>query len=328
MKERIVFKSVFSKEFRDLVDTKRALGFDYDSGEQSFRRLDRFFIEEGLQEKKLTKTMCDKWCRKRSYESQTNHGGRISSLRVFARHLVEMGIEAYVPPIGITRHGQKYDAHIYTDDELVRFFSAVDKSKSVPRECPYRAQTMPIFFRILYTSGMRVSELRLLRIRDFNLEKGCITVREGKNHKERIIPVHPTLVNKCRKLKEDIHGQSDEDEYFFMQLPGRPMPLVNVYKNFRRYLEKAGIPHTGKGPRIHDFRHTFCVNLLRRWIEEGKDLMSYMPYMKTILGHESFDETAYYLKLTSDLFPHLKDMLKKSFPDIIEEVVANECEFY
>ena len=135
-------------------------------------------------------------------------------------------------------------------------------------------------------------------------------------------------MNKFRKLKEDNHGQSDEDEYFFMQLPGRPMPLVNVYKNFRRYLEKAGIPHTGKGPRIHDFRHTFCVNLLRRWIEEGKDLMSYMPYMKTILGHESFDETAYYLKLTSDLFPHLKDMLKNSFPDIIEEVVANECEFY
>lgn len=194
MKERIVFESVFSKEFRDLVDTKRALGYDYDSGEQSFRRLDRFFIEEGLQEKKLTKTMCDKWCRKRSYESQTNHGGRISSLRVFARHLVEMGIEAYVPPIGITRHGQKYDAHIYTDDELARFFSAVDKSKSVPRECPYRAQTMPIFFRILYTSGMRVSELRLLRIRDFNLESGCITVREGKNQKERIIPVHPTLL--------------------------------------------------------------------------------------------------------------------------------------
>ena len=272
--------------------------------------------------------MCDKWCRKRTYESQTNQGGRISSLRVFARHLVDMGIEAYIPPIGLTRHGTKYDAHIYTDDELVRFFSAVDKSKSVPRECPYRAKTMPIFFRILYTSGMRVSELRLLKIRDFDLEKGYITVREGKNHKERIVPVHNTLVIKCRKLKVDIHGKSDGDEYFFMQFPGRPMPLVNVYKNFRRYLEKAGIPHTGKGPRIHDFRHTFCVNLLRRWIEEGKDLMSYIPYMKTVLGHESFEETASYLKLTSELFPHLKYMLKKSFPDIIEEVVEDECEFY
>ena len=50
--------------------------------------------------------------------------------------------------------------------------------------------------------------------------------------------------------------------------------------------------------------------------------------MKTVLGHESFEETAYYLKLTSELFPHLKYMLKKSFPDIIEEVVEDECEFY
>ena len=42
----IIFESVFAEEFRDLVDTKRALGFDYDSGELAFRRLDRFFIEE------------------------------------------------------------------------------------------------------------------------------------------------------------------------------------------------------------------------------------------------------------------------------------------
>lgn len=324
----IVFESVFADEFRNLVDVKRAMGFDYMSTELSLRRLDRFFIETGVSEKKLTKSVCEQWCRKRSYETQKNQGKRISSLRVFAKYLVDIGIEAYVPPKGLTKHGPKYDAHIYTDDELSRFFAAVDESKSIPRECPYRAQVMPIFFRILYTSGMRVSELRLLKIRDFNLEKGFITVREGKNHKDRIVPVHATLVEKCRKLKTAIHRNSNDDEYFFMQLPGRPMPLVNVYKNFRRYLEKAGIPHTGKGPRIHDFRHTFCVNLLRKWIEEEKNLMACMPYMKTILGHESFDETAYYLKLTSELHPYLKDMLKKKFPSVIEEVLIDECEFY
>lgn len=46
---------------------------------------------------------------------------------------------------------------------------------------------MPVFFRILYTSGMRVSELRLTRIRDINLTEGYITVHEAKNHKERLI---------------------------------------------------------------------------------------------------------------------------------------------
>jgi hypothetical protein len=98
-------------------------------------------------------------------------------------------------------------------------------------------------------------------------------VIQGKNHKDRLVPIHPDLVTKCIYLKEQIHQTSPDDEFFFMIRPGREMKLFNVYHNFRRYLEKAGIPHTGRGPRVHDFRHTYCVNLLRKWIEEGKNLL-------------------------------------------------------
>ena len=86
--------------------------------------------------------------------------------------------------------------------------------------------------------------------------------------------------------------------------------------------------HTGKGPRIHDFRHTYCVNLLRKWADEGKDLIAYLPYMRTMLGHESFEETAYYLKLTAERFPYIKERMKESFPDLIKEAEINEHEFY
>ena len=241
---------------------------------------------------------------------------------------VSCGIPAYIPPKRITRKRSRYDAHIYTDEELQSFFDAVDKSQSVPDSCPYRADVMPVFFRILYTSGMRVSELRLARIRDINLGEGYITIHEAKNHKERYVPIHPLLTDKCKELKENIHVHSSDDEYFFMLLPGRPMTLGNVYKNFRRYLEQAGISHTGKGPRIHDFRHTYCINLLRKWSDEGKDLIAYLPYMRTMLGHESFEETAYYLKLTAERFPYIKERMMESFPDLIREAVINEHEFY
>ena len=187
---------------------------------------------------------------------------------------------------------------------------------------------MPIFFRILYTSGMRVSELRLIKISDINIEDGYIIVRKSKNNKERLVPIHPSLIVKCKELKERIHDNSNDNEYFFMILPGKPMSLINIYRNFRRYLEQAGISHTGKGPRVHDFRHTYCVNLLRKWADEGKDLIAYLPYMRTILGHEGFEETAYYLKLTTERFPYIKECMKKSFPDLIKEVEINEHEFY
>jgi integrase len=324
-----VYASIFKKEFQDLVELKRALGYIYDTEAKAFRRIDSFFNEINLTTKCVTKEVCNTWCCKRSYESLANQNSRISTMRVFCKYLDSIGLSTYIPPIGLTRKAPRYDAHIYTDDELKRFFSVVDKSQSVPSECPYRSDIMPVFFRILYTSGMRVSELRLSKVGDINLNDGYIVVHEAKNHKERIVPIHPILVEKCLRLKEKIHYSSADDEYFFMIRPGQPMPLVNVYRNFRRYLEKAGIPHTGRGPRVHDFRHTYCVNLLRKWTDEGKDLIAYLPYLRTMLGHEGFEETAYYLKLTAERFPYIKDQLKLSFPDLIEEaIVDDKHEFY
>jgi integrase/recombinase XerD len=323
-----IYNSIFQQEIRDLIELKRALGFSYEAEAGSLRRIDTFLCRNALSEKYITKELCDLWCKKRTYETVTNQASRISTMRVFCRYLNDIGIPAYIPPKGITKKRTRYDAHIYTDEELQNFFDAVDKGRSVPDSCPYRSDVMPVFFRILYTSGMRVSELRLARIRDVNLEKGYIHVLEAKNHKERLIPIHPLLILRCRELKEKIHATSPDDEYFFMILPGKPMTLGNVYKNFRRYLEQAGISHTGKGPRIHDFRHTYCVNLLRKWADEGKDLMAYLPYMRTMLGHESFEETAYYLKLTAERFPYIKERMKESFPDLIKETEINEHEFY
>ena len=322
------YNSIFQKEIHDLIELKRALGFSYESETGSLRRIDTFLCENNLSEKCITKELCDLWCRKRTYETVTNQASRISIMRVFCRYLNDIGIPAYIPPRGITKKRIRYDAHIYTDEELQGFFDVVDKSKSVPDSCPYRSDVMPVFFRILYTSGMRVSELRLTRIRDINLEEGYIHVHEAKKDKEGVIAIHPLLIVQCKELKEKIHADSPDDEYFFMILPRKPMSLGNVYKNFRRYLEQAGISHTGKGPRIHDFRHTYCVNLLRKWADEGKDLIAYLPYMRTMLGHESFEETAYYLKLTAERFPYIKERMKESFPDLIKEAEINEHEFY
>lgn len=197
-----VYTSIFKNEFRELVELKRALGFKYEAQAQAFKRIDTFFNEIDLKDKNITKEVTDKWCKKRSYESHVNHAHRISNLRVFCNHVSSIGLPTFIPPKGIIKHPPKYDAHIYTDDELKRFFAEVDKSQSVPSECPYRGNVMPIFFRILYTSGMRVSELRLAKLSDVNFDKGYIIIHKGKNHKERIVPIHPSLVSKCIELKK------------------------------------------------------------------------------------------------------------------------------
>jgi len=100
------------------------------------------------------------------------------------------------------------------------------------------------------------------------------------------------------------------------------MTVGNVYKNFRWFLWRAGISHGGRGhgPRVYDFRHSHAVNCLKNWAEQEKDLTVYLPVLKTYMGHYSFAETAYYLRLTADVFPNITLKLETLYPDIIPEL--------
>ena len=118
---KTVFNSVFRSEFQELITLKRSLGFKYQTEEKAFKRIDEYLCTTNLKEKTITKELCVKWCQKRSYKSAANHCNRISSLRVFCKYLCGIGFSAYVPPKGITNHPPKYNAHIYTDDELKRY---------------------------------------------------------------------------------------------------------------------------------------------------------------------------------------------------------------
>lgn len=321
------FNSIFKDDIVSIINYKRSLGLKYEAEELAFSRLDKFLTKEGLIEKKISKDIFDKWACKTSWENENNRNHRVSNFRVLAKELNNMGYEVYIPPIGLFRTPPKYRAHIYTDNELKKFFEAVDRSKNVP-EAPYRSMIMPVFFRILYTSGLRVSELRQLKVNDMHEDEEYIVVRNAKNSKDRIVPIHPELANKCHIIRNEIHANSSDDEYFFITDHGKQITLSNVYKNFRRYLERAGISHTGKGPRVHDFRHTYCVNLLKKWMEEEKDLLNYLPYMSEMLGHEGFDETAYYLRLTTDMFPKLSMKIDDTFGKMINLEDHNDEDYY
>ena len=322
----LVLRSPLAGDIRGLVATKRAMGLGYESAELAFARIDAWLVGLGHPSRSLPREVVEDWCRRRPHESERTHHHRVSEMRVLCRHLSDVGVEAWVPPKGLVRKGPRYDPHIYTDDELARFFAAVDASRPVPGEGPWRDRVAPVFWRVLYSTGMRLSEARLRRVGDLDERAGTLVVTGAKGRKDRLVPLHADLVPACAGLVA-ITGEG-ADGYLFPVRPGTPMTLQNAYRNFRRYLERAGIPHTGRGPRIHDLRHTFCVRLLLRWVEEGKDPLAWLPYMRTALGHESFEETAYYLRLTAEAHPAIKAALDASYPEIVEEVDDDGREFH
>lgn len=314
-----IFIGPFKKEMNDFIATKRALGYNYNTEPGILKRFDAFLAQDYPSFTALTKEAVTRWCAKTTYEATANQGSRASVIRQFAKYLDSVGIDAFILPHNYYPYSKKYVPHIYTEEELCLFFAETDKCRYSSQH-PYRHLIMPIFFRLLLACGLRCSEARLLKVQDVDFENGVLTILNAKNKNDRLVPMPETLTARMREYAKQVHSNSEPERIFFPALNDVPMTLGNVYKNFRRFLWHARISHTGDGPRVHDFRHTYCVYRLRTWAEEERDLMVLIPMMRTYLGHQTFNETAYYLRLTADVFPDIRLKLERNYKDIIPDM--------
>ena len=317
----IVYKGPFKDHIQNHIKLKQAIGYKYTTEANHFKYFDRFTLEKHPNAKKLTKDIVFEWCNKRPYEAQENQSERASFIRQFAKYLDSIGLKSYILPKGYFPSAKQYVPHIYTIEELSKFFLQTDRCH-YSSEFPHRHEIMPVIFRMIYMCGLRASEARLLKIADVNLKNGILTINHSKKDNSRLVPMSDSLTKLCRNFSKKIHAHSNPEDYYFPAIDGKPMTITHLYHNFRRFLWHARISHGGKGigPRVHDFRHTYAVHCLKKWSEQGKDLGTYLPILKTYMGHDSFKDTAYYLRLTADVFPHILLKIESKCSGIIPRV--------
>jgi integrase len=322
------YLSAFAPYMNGLIEQKRALGYKYGSEPAILRRFDVFCCERYPDETVITQEIMMDWAIKRPNESPATLQGRLTPVRELAKYIARLGMEAYLMPKGLMPRVPKFVPHIYSNDELKRIFERTDKC-CYCNEVPFRHYVMPVFFRLLYCTGMRLSEARLLKFGDVDLTIGVITVTNAKLGKHRQLPVSPEMLARLADYSRNVHALSQPDDWFFPGFGGNPMTMGNVEKNLRKFLWQARISHggRGKGPRVHDFRHSHSVHCLRRWVIEGKNLYAYLPVLQAYLGHVSLADTAYYLHLTADLFPDIIAKVESTYPYIIpKEGDINEAD--
>jgi integrase/recombinase XerD len=317
------FRSVLSVFMDQFLQEKHACGYAYREEARILRRLDDFLVQEGLATYELPALLARKWLAKKAHESRRNQQIRITLVRQFSSLLLRAGHSAYVPDSTLAARGlSSFVPRMLTDEELRRFFQAVDALKPTARS-PLRHLIMPEVFRLLYGCGFRVGEVLKLRVRDIDLNQGIITVRQGKGRKDRLVPPALPLVERLRKYATQLENRQP-DATFFPGPSGGPFKLRSVYTLFRRLLLQGGIPHAGrgKGPRIHDYRHLFAVHALRRWYRDGEDLDAKLPLLATYLGHQHLSGTQRYLHLTAELFPEITERADAAFGDVIPRRIA------
>jgi len=315
------YQSPLGECIKGLLRHKRALGYRYDTPELTLRHFDQFCITSNWTTPSLDKSLVDRWNQKRSHEAHATWKGRIQVIRQLALYMTRLGLPAYVTPAGVLPKGPRYVPHIFSSVELSAFFQQVDACAHCA-EVPYRHLTMPLLFRLLYSCGLRVSEALHLRIADVERETGVLTIRDTKFHKDRLVPLTDELRQRLLIYLQQVHRFSEPNECVFWLADHHPLCVGNVYKNFRRFLWRAGISHGGwgKGPRVHDFRHTFAVHCLKGWVRDGKDLAAWLPLLKTYLGHYSFEDSAYYLHLTADLYPDITARMDQTVGYVVPDM--------
>lgn len=311
------FQSVLAPLMDRFVQEKRACGYVYHEPFRILRRLDDFLVQQGLETLDLPRGLARNWLAKKPHESASTQQRRITLVRQFSKFLLKAGYPAYVPDSTLAARKSIFVPRMLTDEELRKFFRAVDTLEPTARS-PLRHLIMPEVFRLLYGCGFRVREVLNLRIRDVDLNQGIITVRQGKFRKDRLVPPALSLANRLRNYADHFEKRQP-DAIFFPGPNGRPFALRTVYTLFREMLLQCGIPHAGrgKGPRIHDYRHLFALHTLRRWYRNGEDLDAKLPLLATYLGHQHFSGTQRYLHLTTEIFPEINARVEAAFGEVI-----------
>lgn len=280
------------------------------------RIIDEAAAQRNLGKNLLTQELVEDWSKKKEFESHKTWANRVIVIRKLAVYMNIHGMSAYETPLVIHTRPSDFTPHIYTDEELRRMFQETDCTPSYPN-CPLRGAVAAVFFRLIYGCGLRLSEALHLTMKDMDFENGVLTIRESKFNKSRYVPMAPELTARCKKYADDVRKNAAPEAPFFPAPDGGHYSSRAMNTQFRHILFSSGIPYTGRGPRIHDLRHTFAVNCLKKWVREGKDLTAALPILSAYLGHKGLNGTQNYLRLTADMYPDITSAVEDRFGSVI-----------
>lgn len=322
----MMFKGIYSDLIIKYIQLQRGLGYKLRDREYIFTQFDRLTIERNEEKIGISKDLSDEWCSRRPNETEATQYSRIVVINLFSRHLNDLGYVSYVSQV--PKHRYSFSPYVYTLEEISSIFNAADR---------YTAEKLlnsmycflPVFIRLLYCTGLRLSEALTLEDRDINLEEQLLTVRNTKNGTDRIIPISNSLTS---VLIEYYNSKNNTQTKFFFEYNGKPSSTRSwISTHFRRILFYAGITYKGKGegPRLQDLRHTFACHSLEKLEKTGLDIYYSLPILSTYLGHRTLEGTEKYVRLTPQVYSNFmrqqEDICTDIFPEIKKD---NEYETY
>jgi len=222
---------------------------------------------------------------------------KLATLRSFFKFLVRRG-QLSVNPLSTIRT-PKQEKRLPKCLDLEQ----VQKLLEAPGDGDLLSARDKAMLEVLYSSGIRVSELVDLNTEDIDLTEGVLRVR-GKGRKQRLTPIGSQAITAVRKYFDMRSADSrsggrpigEDNSRVFLNKHGQALSTRSVRRKLDKYLAAAGLD---PGISPHTLRHSFATHLLNN----GADLRS----VQELLGHQSLSTTQIYTHLTTSRLKQVYD---------------------
>lgn len=271
---------------------------------KDLQKLLNYYADEGIDFRRVTLGQLDRFAKTLQ---DLGIGSRsvariLSGVRSFYRFLtIEKEVETDPTELLESPKIGKHLPEVLSLPEIDAIEAAIDPGK------PQGVRDLAII-EVLFSCGLRISELTGLKMSGLYLEEGYIRVH-GKGRKERLVPIGETAIQRLRDwfvVRQGIAVRPGEEDFVFISLRrGRHLSRISLFIFIKEYAEQAGIR---KNISPHTFRHTFATQLL----EGGANLRA----IQAMLGHEDIGTTEIYMHIDKH---HLRQEILEHHPRNIRE---------
>ena len=316
------YVSAFAPKIEAFLRFRIARGLKNNTHLANLLRFDKYCAEHYSDSSALTPEIVYGWVDNETILSPRMLNERASTIRQFGLFLCAVDEEAFVLTEKFCTNRSLNIPYNFTDSELSSLFAAIDRLPASKTE-PFLNKIAPTLFRLTYTCGLRPNESRELLCENVDMKSGVITVINTKKNKDRIVVMSDDMLKMCRRYDSQRAIFAGENLYFFPSNNGGAFKGDRVQSLLVKAWTDAMCSKDCPIPpriRVYDLRHRFASACLNRWLDEGRDLMVMLPYLREYMGHGSLNETAYYIHILPENLSKSPAVNWRAFENMFPEV--------
>ena len=308
--------TTFINHLEHYIAERRHYGGDCSAAEWILRPFAAFADAEGAES--ITVGVFLRWKEQFGSASSATWKNRLSAVRGFTAWLKQRDPRTEVPPKGLVpKRYQRPAPYIYSDDEIARF---VTEAAKLPSPLGLRGKTLATLFGLLAVTGLRIGEALGLDDLDVDLDAAVLHVRNAKNGKSRFIPVTDCTADRLGTYRGERNRVLDTAPTpFFTSESRKRLAISTAQQNFAMLSQVIGLREKragrsfGRGPRLHDMRHSFATKTIIDWFRAGRDPDREMYKLTTYLGLADPGATYWYIEAVPELLQLASERAERCF---------------